>query len=453
MQLRQLNLRACPSEVLARIKALHEDQRLRRRAILIRSADETEWRTTLITLEAFSSEAKTPELAASVSFDDLVLDESWLRPSEVIDFLTALNDGAVEIGPSRVKLHDPQHWSLECLTSNNNTMSEAGIAAQGKLQFEKTFAYGIYLNQSGNYFPTLDDAIRHWAPFAPCHGAQDGRLGEIILLLPETRARFDIVNVKENSLHIELAGETLKDGGTYIISAICCGEEITNRRHAVDRASIEIQIPPPYDWWDLALCTNEGELLDKWSSRDFMRIEGKTITDQSPLEALVRQALETGEGQRVEFKPFVDLPRKKKDTCTKKADLEKFSEVARTAVAMANAGGGHIFIGVTDECALSRDYSKITKWGEGELSTDLIDAYRRAMLTCLNDRIVTDAPLTVKHVVSDDANALLIEIPPVQHTAAEVVGDTNYYMRRGASNTRLSPSEWSAAKKTNPFST
>ncbi len=441
MQLRHLNLRACPKEIVARIKALPEGQKLRRRAIILRGED-TVWRTALITLEAFSSEARTPEPETSMMFDDLVLDETWLQPREAVNFLAALSNAPVDIGPSSVALQEPQHWSLDQLTANNTSMPEAGITAQGKLQFEKAFVQGLYLNQSGNYFPTLDDAICHWAPFSPCHGTRDGRLGEISIWIPELRVRFDSVRIKENALHIDLAGNEINHGSASVIAAVSSGAAIANERHSVDCASIEIPLPTSYDWWDLALCDAKGNLLDKWSSRDFVRSDRRTGADQMTMEALVREALETGEGQRVEFKPFVDLPAKSNGSPTARTDLKKFLEVAQTAAAMANAGGGHVFLGVNDECALSRDYSKVTKWGEGTLSAELMDGYRRAMLTSLNNIVIMDAPLKIQKVSIDDAIVLAIEIPNVQQAPAEIRDDKHYYLRRGASNTRLSPSEW-----------
>lgn len=448
MQLRQLNLRACPDEVSARIRALPENETLRRRAILSRG--ECDWRTALITLEALSTDASRPARAAPISFDDLVLEESWLRPHEAVEFLAALSEGGAVLGPARATLRHPQHWSLERLTANNSVMPGAGIVAQGALQFEKQFSYGIFLSADGAYFPSLDDAIRHWSPFSPCHGADDGRLGNILISLPEQRARFETVSARDNMLQISLAGEALTSGDIRLAVAVSIDGKIANERCIIDRASIETPLFSPHDWWDVALSTKDGELLDKWSSRDFARVRGTESAERLPLEALVRQALDTGEGQRVEFKPFVDLPPKTKARGAEKADLKKLSECARTAVAMANAGGGHILMGVTDDCALSGNYAKITNWGACDLTEGLLDEYRRALLVSLNDHIVTDAPLTVKGVSIDGANILLIEIPPVQGVVAELAGDTNYYVRRGASNRRVPPSEWRRTRPRSP---
>lgn len=60
------------------------------------------------------------------------------------------------------------------------------------------------------------------------------------------------------------------------------------------------------------------------------------------------KAIAEGEGERTEFKEFVDLPRGKEPL----ADKDKFMQLLRTAAAFANTAGGTLYVGVSDDCEI-----------------------------------------------------------------------------------------------------
>lgn len=81
----------------------------------------------------------------------------------------------------------------------------------------------------------------------------------------------------------------------------------------------------------------------------------RTLADQ------VREACESGEGLHVEFKPFV-APEQKLGSSSEKTKLR---EVVTTVVAFANTEGGHIYLGVEDDCTMSGIDEGIQKCDQG----------------------------------------------------------------------------------------
>jgi len=124
-------------------------------------------------------------------------------------------------------------------------------------------------------------------------------------------------------------------------------------------------------------------------------------------EEYYKSLIETGEGERVEFKASYDK-----------------EAVLKSAGAMANKDGGIIFIGVTDE-------KKIKGWKAEQALKRISDDLGSAIEPALN--------ISIKELSINNKNIVVIEIPPAPIKPVSVRG--RYYIRIGSTNRLMSTSE------------
>jgi hypothetical protein len=109
-------------------------------------------------------------------------------------------------------------------------------------------------------------------------------------------------------------------------------------------------------------------------------LKRKSISNISELEGIVRELIEGGEGNSVEFKSSIRINRKKQeynpelsvDECV---DEQLSEKVAREIAAFLNADGGKILFGVTDEGIIlgcDDDFASFRRGGNAGDKADLI---------------------------------------------------------------------------------
>ena len=148
-----------------------------------------------------------------------------------------------------------------------------------------------------------------------------------------------------------------------------------------------------------------------------------------PGYAELRKALELGEGERIEFKPYVELePRH-----------EKSRELLHTAVAFANAFGGALYLGVTDDLTVegvTRSFGHALRRRFKDDFAAMRDEYARTIRRVLTEGI--DPPIVFRSDWIDHAGlwVLRVVIDEGSQKPHCIVETREIRVRRGANNVR-----------------
>lgn len=161
---------------------------------------------------------------------------------------------------------------------------------------------------------------------------------------------------------------------------------------------------------------------------------------QRSLEAQVREALTAGEGLKIEFKPFVDPEMKRAPGAPK----SKLDEIATTAVAFANTQGGHIYLGVNDDCEAAGIEAKLCEWAKAPCTEAVIARYLGAMNSRIKSLVLGEITLELSHVRLDDALIGVMQVLPAINKPLAIHQDHHLYARSGASNRKVPPDQWRA---------
>ncbi|KHL18087.1 UNVERIFIED_CONTAM: hypothetical protein LK11_07360 [Mumia flava] len=149
-------------------------------------------------------------------------------------------------------------------------------------------------------------------------------------------------------------------------------------------------------------------------------------------------ALHDGEGQRVEFKPFVE-PGQSLGTGANKTKLR---EIVTTVVAFANTHGGHIYIGVDDDCIPAGIEQQLERWAKAPADEVNVDRYLGMLKSKIKGFIQGEVELHLSRTYFNDALIVIVEVLSAAQKPVAVQHDAYLYARAGASNRKVPPELW-----------
>jgi len=364
-----------------------------------------------------------------------------MSPQGVIAFLNEVDTGKLLISRKTIPLETQQHWSIEQTSTSNHFLQTAALLAQFSLPREEHLSGQDFLDaERGIYFPDSETLINYWMPFSPAYGRSDGRMGSVHLIIPEERAYFVNVTHNEKRIKAELSGGTLNNE-IMLAAAMMSHDGLAHDSQMVKGTNAQFLLPAGTTSWTLVLYSKAGEVFDSWTNRYFSTLNG--MPPNGDFEASVRAALKQGEGLQIEFKPFLHLPMAGRGQKQEKSQKSKFPEILRTIVAMANADGGQVFLGISDHLELDPEAALLRKWAQADWDIGILEKYCKVLLATLNDRLVLSVPLSVSYGTVDDAPIIMITVQPNnKDQLSNIDEDATLWVRRGASNKRVPPSEW-----------
>ncbi|MCG5078300.1 helix-turn-helix domain-containing protein [Paraburkholderia tagetis] len=292
------------------------------------------------------------------------------------------------------------------------------------------------------YYPDIEDAARDWLPFTVYHGNNDGRNDQISFLLPETRAFVsDAKFVDDGTLEIVVAGTLVEHVSLIAKGAYWEGKAIHHFDARIEDGACRVAVPAHIDRLDYYIIDQDGTLFDfhreeRFSSISFGR---KTLgLKKQPLSDQIRTALHQGEGQRIEFKPFAD-PDQSLGSSTHKTKLR---EIVTTVVSFANTQGGHIYIGVDDDCNPVGVNQQLAQWAKAPANGVSVDRYLGALKSKIKDLVQGEVELQLSYSYIDEALIVIVEVQPATQMPVAVQQDAHLYARTGASNRKVPPGLW-----------
>jgi len=440
--LRQINSPEPPSELCNYIQTVlsQPGQRMRRRAVLKPAIGG--WQLVCCTAEFFPDLARAPEPAASRLYDDCALFEDWLDLDACREFLSAACKGKITLGEMEVSRSVPNSfWNLERVMLDNYYMPAAGLVARTRFEQQPSLSQEPLISTDAPYYPNELEAARDWFSGGRTYSDTDGRNGEILFLLPETRAFFVGLHSNDGLLRFDVAGSASDTEGFKVTGAFWQEGIIHHFSSPVVNGFASAPVPDQVSRIECVLIDADTNVYDRFFEHDgrhsgLQRL--RKVDHAERLHELLTTALAHGEGVNAEFKPFMDFTEGLGD----KRHKTKYREVVRTIVAFANATGGCVFLGVDDNCNVVGASDKLAELTKSAPTEGALSAYGSTLLNKLRGDVGGEIDMRITPLTAQGLAVLIIEVTEAHHKPLMVRGENAYYLRVGASNRQLPANEW-----------
>lgn len=432
---RKYNIANPVEEILGYLKANQSGwQSLRRRAVIYDS--DGKWVLQACVVEGISVNRGEIKREASRCYARAVLFEDWLSLEELQNFIEQIMKGGFSLGNHRLEATANHcQWSKELLPLSNSYMPYAGYVWTSRFHDHINSMNGELLAPQQPYYPDLHEAVKDWLPFTMYHGSSDSRKGEVILLLPETRAYLEDAIPQGDAIDLRVAGVEINSLLLEVKGAWWDEEGIHHFSEKVSDGYARLSIPEDAKRLDYVLVGTDGAVYD-FQQEDGYRHTGlgrnREADKDRAIANVVREACQGGEGPRVEFKPFID------------PENDKLKEVVRTVVAFANTQGGEIFLGINDGCELIGIDEQLKKWAKAEADEAVCSRYLGVIRGKIRDELRGEVQMDFNQTVVDGCRVVVIGISEAKKKPVTISQDKGLYVRRGSSNSKASPEEWKA---------
>lgn len=394
------------------------------------------WRNALCVIRGLPRELGPQPARQKQEYPEIKFLERVIPPGELPGILNELKSKQLSFDSENVEFgqHGISLGSYELLPSENDYSTLPGY-------FYEAGSDSIAISQEplidyrAPFFPSAYHAVHDWVNIRNFHQDRDSRMGAVLIFLPECRTRLSLLAISDGILKVGTpsasTAETLalkvvgsfreKGGGNRTIS-----ERLGDK-------PLEIPVLETLDSLELYLVGADNRIFDyhregPFYSRGYRRLMAKdNAPDSNGL--VVQRAIESGETETVEFKPYIELGN------------PKLKEVVETTVAFANTRGGAILLGVNDHCVVEGVEKEV---GRIAMKTGKpIEEALKTYVGGLRQRVIGDLnrtlPLTFSEERADGHRVLVITVPegpekPYFQPQSKIV-----YIRRGANNVVANP--------------
>lgn len=439
-----------PNKLIDRLQASRDIRSFRRRAVLTNGNGR--WELVCCTVEEVPIGEDAIQVTASRRYRQAVLCEDFLTGEECLRFVNELQAGHARFGDIELQRDQNPQWTTELLSVNNDYIVRAAHVISLRFSQQGTRAsVGALLAIDQPYYPEIEDAARDWLPFRVYHGSSDARNNQIIFLLPETRAFIaGAVFSEEGMLNLTVAGTEVGTLPLVIKGAFWEQKAIRHIDGVVSGATAALAVPRDADRLEYYLIDREGTVYDFHREDRFSRLarDGNALgVTKRTLENQIREACHSGEGLYVEFKPFVPSDQQLGSASQK----TKLREVVTTAVAFANTEGGHIYLGVDDDCSVAGIDQDFQQWARSSIDEAVVNRYLGALKNRIKGAIHGEVTLNLASQVIDGMLVVVIEVAPASIKPVSLQQDQYFYVRTGASNRKLPPDQWMSVLQPEKF--
>ncbi len=435
------NLTEPPPKLLDYLESLQtgKTSQIRRRAVLTRST-QSEWILVSCVVEAFP-DSKVQETPSRVYMRSILF-EDWLTPHKCRRFVEEVHRGEITIADSVFRRDGNSNWRMELLPANNEYMSRSGIVAGtrfGESHGGNDLEPLVAMDQP--YYPDLHEAVRDWLPMKKYHGSNDGRRGEVLFILPEARAYFSDAEHEAGILTVHIDGDQSSTLPLTIKGAYWEEGRIKHFEAPVIERKATFIVPDGTERLEYLLLEGGGFILD-FQREDRFRPNGLRRRGQSNIVRdkvqEIERARSSGEGQKVEFKPFVRLG----DGMGTKDSPSKLREVVATVVAYANSDGGQIFLGIKDDCDVSGFCRELQAWAKAPPDEVAAERYRGSLLAAIKDNIDGEVGVSLEPINYGDEIVVIISVEKTPQWPAQVKADGRLFVRVGPNNKQVPANQW-----------
>lgn len=278
---------------------------------------------------------------------------------------------------------------------------------------QQLIAYGL------PFFKSAEQLINELTSLPEYYVTNNSDRGELIIDVTDKRGK---INIKDGKLSCEgyctagIVGYFTIDGNKQSV--------ISSSGESIDWSTEQIQ------QYELFLVTENNEVID-FQSENAINVGILKGANLDKYVQEVEKAIDSGEGEVVEFKSDIDL----KNLGSKVIDLEK------TVCALSNHKGGKLILGVNDDGEVKGLTSRLQKQYKNEVNGYIADIQKR-----LTETLTSNDCFEIKALEVRGHAIVIVEISKSKDCNA-FSADNTVYIRRGASSRKASPSEWSLLNK------
>lgn len=395
----------------------------RLRAVLVRT--DAEYRLRACTIEAFSKHASTsiPRPDKTREYLNAILIEEWLELDQVMAFFKAAIERNLSLGGRTIRKPGQGSVQLQQLSFDNPYMTAAGYVFSCKFEDNRHNANGSLVSFEHPYYPDSEEATKDWMPFKK-GGDYQGMVGDILCLLPESRAFVAQMDYRDETLSFHIDGAKCRDTNLVINGAYWQDSKIHHFRESVAGGTVTMHLPQDAERLDYRLIDENGNVYDG----SYM-LRNELFVDKEAEQ--IQHAVEQGEGITIEFKPFIRLK-----------DKPKLSEVLRTVVAFANTSGGSIYLGINDECQIVGISKDLEQWKQSEVpnSTDALADYIGKLKKGIRDAVIGQFELEISAVMANGTRVIVINVGRKDASSVCYIREgSQIFVRRGSNTVQANP--------------
>ncbi len=414
---------------------------LRRRSILVHSPQD-EWLLALSVVEAFPDLERIPRPQPSHHYGGLILCEDWLSHQGARSFVDDVQAGKVILDNKTLTRTSGATWQSEYVAPPNPFMNRIGFVFQTRFETRPiNLAQEPLISVEEPYYPDAASALQDWAGLIQHHGYNDARNGHVIFMLPEARAFFTEAISDNGVLHLTLAGSEVCRSALIVKGAYWLDGKIHHVEARVTADHVELSVPNEVERLEYVLLGVDGQMYDLqregWGQTAGLARGRSSRTDDALVQQIL-EAQEAGEGDTIEFKPFIH-PDQPLGGVREKG---KFREILRSIAAFANTSGGRIFLGIRNDCSLNGIEVDLAKWQNAEVSEEICNRYRGALTSKIRDDIVGDCRFGIAFSEVGGATIAVLAVSRFETEPVGLKDEGLCYVRRGSSNRSLAPHEW-----------
>jgi hypothetical protein len=188
------------------------------------------------------------------------------------------------------------------------------------------------------YFPSFAAALGEKVFRVSPTELQTGQAAQVLVLIPDRRARIAAVDVHEDAVHVAVEGSQASEFGGFVLRAMWRREpesvEWARHDHVLSEPeNVVLQTGGVPAEIVVALVDGAGRETDR---RSWNEQFGRPAEPSGSLEAVVARWLTEGEHEQLEYKQALKEPSTR-------------TSFAETVAAFANGNGGTVLVGVDDE--------------------------------------------------------------------------------------------------------
>jgi hypothetical protein len=360
---------------------------------------------------------------ATVTYPVLVLEDRWLPMENAAGELLRVLRGETALGGCMLREFaselEEMDTSRESFTGWRESVFEASLG-HGGYSYDRTPVVAKGLRP----YPSMSLAVNDWVwrqRHDPSWVISILDLGKLRVLLPDTRARIRKASWVGSTLMLvndrNAASEDVELQGV-----------IAERRTATMLPSRAVEpevaweVPAEADVIEVYLVHRDGTLL---SSHRLTRGEHyHARPGDFALRERAEEEVRQGEGERVEYKPFIS------------AENGKEHELIRTVVAFSNTFGGRLYVGVEDD-GTPQGEVQLRKIGRANEETALASVVRQ-IGKLIREKIKPVPDATVTPITVFGSPIVVVDVLPGEDAPYSTF-ENDVFIRRGATNRKPDP--------------
>ncbi len=321
-------------------------------------------------------------------------------------------------------------WVLSRHAGGNIYDSRACLVCRGTPNPQYGFRVGSLLDYENPYFASSIDFVNDFT------GLQlrehDDPVRSIAIVVPDIRAYFSGIEKNQNGFVVTVSGTGIDQVGLKIKGEISVDGTSKKIDSEVIKGKASINATLPVSAIRLWLIDSSSNVFDEYYEPVYFRDERAirrtfnaiSTASSAGLHRLVVNALNSGENEEVEFKPYIKITN------------QKIDELVPTILAFLNTRGGTIFMGITDGMEVEGIDKEVMQNAKNRSSLDAaIGEYIAELKQLINREIA--GPYEIKYQPIEYLGRYLLVLSVLRGKARPHLRQGKkdcIYIRRGASN-------------------